>query len=149
MSETISIQFPDISGNVDTHTVFIRDEAGTLLNGAGDVISETGSTGLWTFTLAEARSPNTNYHVRVYEGTTETPAFLVYDDILYAGQTLVGKQFQAANKTTIRGTVGPTSPAITALTPSELSVSGASVNQWVGRILAFDNDTTTPALRRQ
>jgi hypothetical protein len=149
MSEVISIQFPDISGDVSGYTAFIRNEAGALLNGVGDAITETGATGLWTFTLAETRAANTDYHVRIYAGAAEVPAELVYDGILYAGQTLVDKQFPAANKTLIHGTVGPTAPGTTSFTPSSLTTGGSSTNQWIGRNIVFHNDTTTSGLRGQ
>ena len=146
MTETISVQFPDISGDVSGYIAFLRDEAGTLLNGSGDTITETGATGLWTFTLAETRVAGTHYLVRIYSGTTETPANLVYDGTLYAGQTLVDKPW---NPTVIKGTVGPTSPSATSFTPSAISPSGSSLNQWNGKILTFDPATTTAALRGQ
>lgn len=149
MSETISVRFPDISGDVSGYRAFLRDEAGTLLNTGGDVITETGATGLWTFTLAETRSANTDYHVAIYSGSTETAANLVFDDVLYAGQTLVGKQFPAANRTVISGTVGPSSPTTTSFTPSALSTQATAANQWVGRIIIFDNSTATAALQGQ
>lgn len=144
MSETISIQFPDISGDVSGFTAFMRSEAGELLNTGGDTIAETGATGLWTFTLSESRVAAADYHVRVYSGTTETAENLVYDGILYAGQSIVDKPW---NPTTIRGIVGPTSPSVTSFTPSYVSVSGGEPNQWTDRILIFDNATITAALR--
>lgn len=147
MPETISIQFPDISGDVSGYTAFMRSEAGALLNGAaGDAIAETGATGLWTFTLAEARIANTDYFVRIYSGTTETAANLQYDGILYRGQLLVDKP---ANPTLIVGTVGASSPSTTSFTPSAVSPSGSALNQWNGRIIIFDIATTTAALRGQ
>lgn len=49
-----------------------------------------------------------------------------------------------------RGTVGnATSPSTTQFTPSALTPSGASLDQFKGRILIFDIDTSTAALRGQ
>jgi hypothetical protein len=146
MSETISIQFPDISGDATGHTAFIRDEAGTILDVGGAAITETGATGLWTFTLTGPRVSGVNYFVRVYSGATETAANIVYDGILYAGQTLVDKPFPPP---VIFGTVGATAPATTSFTPSAVWPAGSAANQWLGRILVFENDTTTAALRGQ
>jgi hypothetical protein len=146
MAEVISIPFPDISGDVGVYTAFVRTDAGALLNTGGDTIAETGTTGLWTFTLAETRVKCTDYFVRIYSGATEDAANLVYDDTLYAGQTVVGKQFPAPR---LFGTVGATSPTTTSFTPSVISPSGAGTNSWKGRILIFDNTTTTVNLRGQ
>lgn len=144
MSETISIQFPDISGDVSGYTAFMRDEAGVLLNTGGDALAETGATGLWTFTLAETRLGGRDYFVRIYSGTVESRSYLVFDGILFAGQSLVDKPW---NPTTIRGIVGPTAPGLASFTPSYVEVAGAGTNQWTGRIIIFTNWTTTAALR--
>lgn len=149
MSETISIHFPEISGDASDYTAFLYAEDGTLLNSGGDAIAEVGSSGVWTFTLAETRTVRANYFVRVYYGTTESAGNLVYHHVLYAGQTLVGQQFQASNVTLIRGTVGATSPTATSFTPSSLTVPGSVNNQFKRRVIVFDNDTVTEELRGQ
>lgn len=149
MTEVISIQFPDISGDISTYTAFLRSAAGALLNAGGDAISETGSTGLWTFTLSETRVAGADYWLRIYSGSAEVAENLVYDDILYAGQTMAGRRFPAESLSMIRGTVGPTSPTTTSFTPSSIYPSGSVINQWAGRVIIFDNDTTTAALRGQ
>lgn len=150
MSETITVDFPDISGESDTYTAFLRRESdGALLNTSGDAITESGSTGLWSFTLGEARAANTNYLVRIYSGSSETATNLVYSSVLFSGQTLVGMEFQAINKTVIRGTVSSTSPGVSSFTPSQLSTAQSVLNQLRGRVLIFDNTTTTEALRGQ
>lgn len=150
MSESILVRFPEISGDVSGHTAFVRHETtGALLNTGGDAITESGATGLWSFTLGEDRAKNTNYNVAIYSGSTETPANLVYDDILRAGLLVVGAQFEAQNKTFMRGTVGATAPTTSSFTPSSVSTEPSVLNQWRGRILVFDNDTTTAALRGQ
>lgn len=146
MAETLSIQFPDISGDVSPYTAFMRSEAGALLNTGGDAIAETGATGLWTFTLAETRVSGSDYHVRVYAGSAESAADLVYDGILYAGQTQVDKPWKPP---IIKGIVGATAPSTTSFTPSAVYPAGTDLNQWVGRILTFDPDTTTAGLRGQ
>lgn len=150
MAETNYVHFPDISGSTDTYTVFVRNEdTGVLLNTGGDAISEVGSTGLFSWAQAEDRVACKDYRVRIYQGTTETAVYLVFDGILYANMNVVDKPF-SATKTVLRGTVGNTpSPTTTGFTPSSVAPAGAVANQWVGRILVFDNDTTTAALRGQ
>jgi hypothetical protein len=149
MSEVISIHFPDISGDVaTTYNVYLRSESGLLLNTGGDVIVELGATGRWTFTLGEDRVAQADYYVRVYAGS-QTAANLVYDGILYAGQTVVDKPFSSVNLTMIRGIVGTTNLTTTSLKCSTVNVAPSIVNQWVGRIIIFDNDTTTASLRGQ
>ena len=146
MAETIVVDFADIAGDVSAYTAFVRSRAGALLNTGGDAISEIGG-GVWNFTLTEARVVNTHYFVRIYSGSTETAANLVYDGILYPGQTLVNFDGDLKNLTTIRGTVA--SGNQTSLTPSALTPPGAVANQFKGRILVFDANTTTAALRGQ
>ncbi len=145
MPETISIPFPDIQGDAGTYTAFLRTEAGALLNTGGDAITEPVPT-LRQFTLAENRAPGVDYFIRIYSGASEASNALVYDNILYAGQLLVGKPW---NPTVIRGVVGATSPTVISFTPSSVSPSGNVANQWVGRIIVFDNNTITAALRGQ
>ena len=53
------------------------------------------------------------------------------------------------NLEVIRGTVSGTSPTTTTFTPSALSPAGVVADQFKGRIIVFDNDTTTAALRGQ
>jgi len=55
---------------------------------------------------------------------------------------------QRGARTTLRGTVGiATTPSTTQFTPSALDASMASADQLKGRIIVFDKDTTTAALR--
>lgn len=159
MPETITVNFPDIMGDVTTYTAFLRAESGgALLNSGGDVITETAGTGVWSFTLAEDRVANAYYLVRIYSGASETALALVYDGLLYSGQTRVdkdgdtpqtGDNFPFGNRTVIRGTVGAGVSSITSFTPSALSPPGNDADQFRGRILIFDNATTTIGLRGQ
>ena len=54
-----------------------------------------------------------------------------------------------ADRTVVRGTVSGTSPTTTTFTSSALSPAGVAADQFKGRIIVFDNDTTTTALRGQ
>lgn len=53
------------------------------------------------------------------------------------------------DRTVIRGTVSATAPTTTSFTCSALSPAGVAADQFKGRILVFDNATTTTALRGQ
>lgn len=151
MSESILVRFPDISGDVSGYTAFLRHEStGALLNTSGDAITESGATGLWSFTLTETRAENTNYDVAIYSGSSEVAANLVFDGVLRAGLLKVDELFEAQNSTFISGTVGSaTTPSTTQFTPSALSTGMSSLSQLVGRIIIFDNRTTTAGLRGQ
>jgi hypothetical protein len=151
MSESILVRFPELSGDVSGYTAFVRHEStGALLNTGGDAITESGATGLWSFTLDETRAENTNYDVAIYSGSSEAAASLVFDGVLRAGLLKVDEEFEAQNKTFISGTVGnATTPSTTQFTPSSLSTGMASLSQLVGRIIVFDNKTTTAGLRGQ
>lgn len=63
------------------------------------------------------------------------------------GLALVNTDLRGS-RTVIRGTAASGATA-TSLTPSALSPSGVDADQFKGRILVFDNDTTTAALRGQ
>ena len=158
MAETITVRFPDISGDATAYTAFLRNEAGTLLNSGGDTITETAGTSLWSFTLAETRVASDYYTVGIYSGTSETAAQLVFDGLLYPGQTLVdkdgdvpqtGDNFPYADKAVVLGTVGAGVSSTTTFTPSALNVSVSTTDQFKGKILTFDRATTTQGLRGQ
>jgi len=147
MPETITVDFPDIMGDVSTYTAFLRAEVGGgLLNAGGDVITEISGTGIFSLTLTETRVANAFYLVRIYLGASQTSSTLVFSDKLWPGQTMVGKEPSAP---VMFGTVGATSPSTTSFTPSVVSVSGDVANKWVGRIILFDDNTTTVGLRGQ
>jgi hypothetical protein len=71
-----------------------------------------------------------------------------FDAVL--GMTAITDTYNFANRTVCRGTVGAaTTPSTTAFTPSALSPAGVAADQFRGRIIIFDKDTTTTALRGQ
>lgn len=86
--------------------------------------------------------------------TAAEVADAVWDEAT-SGHTSSGSTGKALNdtdlrgsRTVIRGTVGG-SPTTTSLTPSAITPAGAVADQFKGRILIFDNDTSTAALRGQ
>lgn len=149
MTEVIKLHFPDISGDVTTYTAWIRHNVtGALLNTGGSVITEAAGTGLWTFSTAD-RTICTDYRVRVYSGSAEVAANLVFDGVLTANSLIVDTPF-GPTVHVVRGTVGAAPAATTTtLTPSVLAPTGVAANQFVGRVLVFDNDTVTTSLRGQ
>jgi hypothetical protein len=52
-------------------------------------------------------------------------------------------------RTVVRGTVGSGGSSTTQFTPSALSPAGSAADQFKGRIIVWDNDTATAALRGQ
>lgn len=159
MAETITIDFSDLMGDVSAYTAFLRAETGgALLNSSGDVITETAGTGIFSFTLTEARVASTYYLVRIYSGSSETAANLVFTGVLYPAQTRVdksgdvpqtGDSYPFGNKAVILGTVGAAASSTTTLTPSALSVAVSTPDQLKSKVMTFDIDTTTQGLRGQ
>lgn len=75
-------------------------------------------------------------------------ASLAADVAAVKGDTAASRAY--ADHTVVRGTAGTgTTPSTTQFTPSALSPAGVAADQFKGRILVFDNDTTTTALRGQ
>lgn len=89
MPTVISIDKPDISGDAGPFTLFLRTKAGALVNTGGDALTEilqlTVPTGRWVATVAEALTDDVA--ARIYEGTTETPAALIWRGWLALGRT--------------------------------------------------------------
>lgn len=81
--------------------------------------------------------------------TTELQAGLATASSLSSVAADVTVIREYADNTVVRGTVSATSPTTTTFTPSALSPSGAAADQFKGRIIVFDNDTTTASLRGQ
>ena len=79
MPETITLNALDLSG--ETLTLFLRKSDGSLLNTGGDAMTETGTTGVFTATLGEARTGLGPLAVRVCAGA-ETAENLLYDGLL-------------------------------------------------------------------
>jgi hypothetical protein len=92
MSETITLQALDLSG--ETLTMFLRKSDGTLLNTGGDAMTESGSTGVFTATLAESRTGLGPLAVRICAGS-ETADNLLYDGFLVEGTTVIDSVMKA------------------------------------------------------
>jgi hypothetical protein len=92
MPETITLQALDLSG--ETLTMFLRKSDGSLLNTGGDGMTESGSTGVFTATLAESRSGLGPLNVRICAGS-ETADNLLYDGFLAEGTTVIDSVMRA------------------------------------------------------
>jgi hypothetical protein len=92
MPETITLQSLDLSG--ETLTMFLRKSDGSLLNTGGDAMTEAGSTGVFTATLAESRSGLGPLNVRICAGS-ETADDLLYDGFLVEGTTVIDSVMRA------------------------------------------------------
>jgi hypothetical protein len=86
MPETITLNALDLSG--ETLTLFLRKSDGSLLNTDGDAMTEAGTTGVFTATLAESRTGLGPLAVRVCAGA-ETGDNLLYDGWLAESTTLI------------------------------------------------------------
>jgi hypothetical protein len=92
MSETITLQALDLSG--ETLTMFLRKSDGSLLNTGGDAMTEAGTTGVFTATLAESRTGLGPLAVRICAGG-ETANNLLYDGFLVEGTTVIDSAIRA------------------------------------------------------
>jgi hypothetical protein len=86
MTESIKLHALDLSG--ETLTMFLRKSDGTLLNTGGDAMTEAGATGVFTGTLAEARTGLGPLAVRACAGA-ETADNLLYDGFLVEGSAVI------------------------------------------------------------
>jgi hypothetical protein len=86
MTESITLHALDLSG--ETLTMFLRKSDGTLLNTGGDAMTEAGATGVFTATLAEARTGLGPLAVRACAGA-ETAGNLLYDGFLVEGTAVI------------------------------------------------------------
>ena len=95
MATTITIDFPEVSGEAGPFSIWLRKRSDkALVNTGGDSLSEievaTVKTGVWSATIDET-IPAEDCYARVYQGATETPANILFGGILYNGQTEVDK----------------------------------------------------------
>jgi hypothetical protein len=118
-----------IADEVQTRTI----AAVTVVNGlAANVIT--------------AAATAADFTTEIQSGLATAAALADVDDFL---DTEIAAIKQYADRTVVRGTVSGTSPTTTTFTSSALSPAGVAADQFKGRIIVFDNDTTTTALRGQ
>jgi hypothetical protein len=116
MSETITLQALDLSG--ETLTMFLRKSDGTLLNTGGDAMTESGSTGVFTATLAEARSGLGPLAVRICGGS-ETADNLLYDGFLAEGSSVIDSTSTVVLDSSVRVKLDATQPDYAPLKSSD------------------------------
>lgn len=123
MPETITLHALDLSGET-TLKLFLRKDDGTLLNTGGDALTEIGSSGVFTATLAESRSGLGDLSYRVCLAT-ETSDNLLIDGFLPETETTIGAS----------GTAVLDSSSVTAVQ------SGLATSASITALRGADNDT--------
>jgi hypothetical protein len=137
MPETITLQALDLSG--ETLTLFLRKSDGTLLNTGGDAMTESGSTGVFTATLAESRSGLGPLAVRICAGS-ETADNLLYDGFLVEGTTVIDSVMRAELDSDVRVKLASTQPDYAPATTTALTAVANNVTA-----ILEDTGTTLPA----
>jgi hypothetical protein len=125
MSETITLQALDLSG--ETLTLFLRKSDGSLLNASGDAMTEAGTTGVFTATLAESRAGLGPLAVRVCAGS-ETADNLLYDGFLVESSTVI----DAVQAAELDSATSAKLARIEAVVSGTLSGAGTSTEIFVG-----------------
>ena len=151
MSETITLHALDLSGET-TLRLFLRKDDGTLLNTGGDDLTEIGSSGVFTATLAEARTGLGDLSYRVCLAT-ETADNLLIDGFLPETETTIGASGTAAldpaSVTAVQSGLA-TSAALTTVGTNVSSILGklsgiTLLKNWLALIMGKTADTGTRA----
>ena len=141
MSETITLQALDLSG--ETLTMFLRKSDGTLLNAGGDAMTESGSTGVFTATLAEARTGLGPLAVRICAGA-ETADNLLYDGFLVEGTTVIDSTVNAElDSSSLRSALGMSDADLDAQLDAILAAASAGAGTGARTVTITVNDGTT------
>ena len=93
MSETITFHALDLAGETGLK-LYLRQNDGTLLNTGGDALSDLGSAGVFTATLAESRVGLGTLHARICDGT-ETADNSLFEEFLPESETIIGASVTA------------------------------------------------------
>ena len=133
MSETITLHALDLSGET-TLKLFLRKDDGTPLNTGGDDLTEIGSSGVFTATLAEARTGLGDLSYRVCLAS-ETADNLLIDGFLPETETTIG-----ASWTAVLDSASVTAVQSGLATSSALTTVGNNVTA-----ILEDTGTTIPA----
>lgn len=158
-----------VAGYVDTEVAAIKAKTDNLPTDPADASDIAASFSTVNSTLATiagyidtevaAIKAKTDNLPASPAATSDIPTAAAIADAVWdeatSGHTTSGTTGAALNdtdlrgsRTVIRGTVGG-SPTTTTMTPSAITPAGAVADQFKGRILVFDNDTSTAALRGQ
>lgn len=159
-----------VAGYVDTEVAAIKAKTDNLPVDPADASDVAGAFATVNATLATIASYIDTEVAAIKAKTDNLPAApaavsdiptaaavadAVLDEAL-SGHTTAGSAGAAisaikayADRTVVRGTVSATTPTTTGFTASALDPAGAAADQFKGRIIIFDNDTATAALRGQ
>jgi hypothetical protein len=141
MPETITLQALDLSG--ETLTMFLRKSDGSLLNTGGDAMSESGTTGVFTATLAEARTGLGPLAVRICAGS-ETADNLLYDGFLAEGTTVIDSKVNAElDSASLRAALGMSAADLDSQLDAILAAASAGAGTGARTVTITVNDGTT------
>lgn len=165
--QVIGVQMVSASdGSAFTGTVsaLVTKDGATQTAGSGAVTHE--GNGFHTYAITQSET-NADHVAVTFTGSGAIPvtvqtytiaaiAAAVWDEAI-ASHVSAGTTGLAlrdtdlrGSRTVIRGTVGTaTTPSVTQFTTSSITPAGAVSDQFKGRIIVFDNDTTTVTLRGQ
>lgn len=132
--------YTNTSNNIGSVSNVTGNVGGNVVGNVNGSVGSVGTNGITAATLATDA------------GTEIAQAVM---GLAVSGNTGAGTFGAAINdvnlrgsRTVVRGTVSnSTTPSATQFTSSGLAPAGSSVDQFKGRIIVFDNDTTTVALR--
>lgn len=164
-SANLDAQLATIAGYVDTEVLAIKsttDALFSLLEPAAGSPSEYRLTAdalqRSTTVLGLAAGDMDAQFAQVISAMPSSAALAdaVFDEAL-AGHMIVGSAGRAlydadkrGARVTLRGAVGAApAPSTTQFAPSSLDATCSSVDQFLGRVIVFDKDTTTTALQGQ
>lgn len=125
MAETITLHSLDLSGET-TLMLFLRKDDGTLLNTGGDALTEISSSGVFTATLAEARTGLGDLSYRVCLAT-ETADNLLIDGFLPETETTIGASGTAVlDSASLRSALGMSAADLDDQLDAVLAASGGA-----------------------
>ncbi len=137
-------------GTIITNIATLQTDITTIKGYTDDIgVAGAGLTDLGGFSTAAKGQINTEADTALADYDAPTHAEMTSELAPLATAAAVAALTLYASRTVGRGTVGATSPSTTSFTPSALSPAGVAADQFKGRIIVFDNDTATTALRGQ
>lgn len=132
MPTTVYVDMPDLSGEAGPFYLFLRSKAGALLNSGGDQLSEVQvsavNTGRWSATVAEAWTAD--LVARIYEGSSESAAAIVWTGWLPNGETELRAEYPASTG----GLTSGQQSQLDRIEAASASISGARVLRSVGPV---------------
>lgn len=136
------------AGRPEVNTMYLAGQAVTAAAGVTFPTSVASPTNITAGTIATVTNLTNAPTAGDLTATMKTSVQTAADAAVTANASVAAIKAYP-DRTVGRGTVSATSPSTTSFTASAMSPSGAVADQFKGRILIFDNATTTAALRGQ